>query len=284
MANVAKAARAEVEKHLAEKGAILFRNLPLSNFSQASDFIKGLGYKMYPDPSGREKVADLLAHSALAVPADINISPHQEHIVARRPPKKLLLFCQSPSPTGGQTPLAHAGDVWDALPKATQDQLRRRGVRWEMLRGNAAAAGNSVNWTRSWQEHFATDDLATARAKASEEFNGTLTVDEHGNIWVRSGRVEAVQVVRGREMYRSQLQNMYSLRWSWGDSDEDINDAILEEIMSSVWSPAMVFSWQAGVAVLPNFPGALFIVSVFPRMLVSPFENDRFREGLGIPP
>ena len=245
LAHLAVAARAKIEEH-SSTGAILFRGLPLATFSDASDFIAALGYAIYPDPSGREKVADTLCHSSLAVEPDINIAPHQEHIVSKQPPSKLVLYCQAPSLEGGQTPLAHAGNVWDLLPEDTREQLRRGGVKFEMVRGNAAQPGNPVQFTRSWQSHFDTDDLASAIKKASEQFDGEVDVDEHGNILMRSGLLQAVHEAEGREIYRSQLQNIYSLKWLWGDSDEYINDKILEHVMSAVWNAATVFQWQAG--------------------------------------
>ncbi|CAJ1375850.1 unnamed protein product [Effrenium voratum] len=250
LAHLAVAARAKIEEH--SSGAILFRGLPLPTFSDASDFIAALGYAIYPDPSGREKVADTLCHSSLAVEPDINIAPHQEHIVSKQPPSKLVLYCQAPSPEGGQTPLAHAGNVWDLLPEDTREQLRRRGVKFEMVRGNAAQPGNPVQFTRSWQSHFDTDDLTSAIKKASEQFDGEVDVDEHGNILMRSGLLQAVHEVEGREIYRSQLQNIYSLKWLWGDSDEYINDKILEHVMSAVWNAATVFQWQAGDLLIIN--------------------------------
>ena len=243
--DLAVLSRGLVEEHLSAKGAILFRNLPVSTFSEAGSFISSLGYTMYHDPSGRERVAEGLYHSSLAVPADINIAPHQEHIVSNKPPSKLFLFCQSPSVDGGETPLAHAGDVWDWLQSTTQAQLRRRGVRFEMVRGNAGDPGNPVQFTRSWQEHFSTDDLQTAINKAKKDFNGTFEVDDHGNIILRSGFLLPVKVVQGREIFSSQLQNVYSLRWLWGDADEYVPDDILEDVMSAVWNAATVFRWKA---------------------------------------
>ena len=246
--DLAVKARRIIEEHLPLEGAILFRGLPVANFSEASAFITSLGYTIYQDPSGREKVAKGLYHASLSVPKDINIAPHQEHIVSRHPPSKLFLYCQSPSVEGGQTPLVYAGDVWDSLQSETQDQLRRRGVRFEMVRGNAANSGNPVSFARSWQDHFLTDDLEAAVNKAADQFDGTVTVDEHGNIILRSTVLQAVKVIEGKEIYHSQLQNIYSLKWLWGDADAYVPTEIVEDVMGAVWKPAVVFPWQAGVA------------------------------------
>jgi alpha-ketoglutarate-dependent taurine dioxygenase len=247
---LAIAARPIVEQHLPAHGAILFRGLPLPTFSEASDFLRSLGYAMYPDPSGRDKVAEGLYHASLAVPADMNIGPHQEHIVSTRPPSKLFLYCQAPSPEGGETPLAHACKVWDLMRGTTRDQLRRRGVRFEMVRGNAAKAQNPVQYTRSWQEHFRAADLPTAMERATEQFEGKIMADKHGNIILRSPPLQAFREVEGRELYCSQLQNIYSLRWLWGDADEYLPEELLEDVMSAVWSAASVFQWQAGDVLL----------------------------------
>ena len=238
----------EAMQQLPVKGAILLRNTGFTNFAEASEFLGALGIKRYADPSGREEAAPGLYHASLGVPQDMNIAPHQEHIVSKQPPKKLFLFCQSPSVTGGETPLAYAKDVWQGLKKSTQDQLRSRGVRFEMVRGNAAALGNPVNYTRSWQEHFVTHDFQTAVEKASDQFEGKVVVDQHSNIILTSPRLEAVRVIDGVEIYHSQLQNMHSLKWLWGDSDDYIEEEILEDVMAAVWSTASVFHWQAGTA------------------------------------
>lgn len=241
------AARAKVQELLPSKGAILFRGLPLSTFSEASDFIAAFGYTMYPDPSGREKVANNLAHSSLAVPPSFNICPHQEHIVSHRPPTKLLLFAHKPSKVGGEMPLCKASDVWTSLPLKVREQLSKRGVRFLMVRTNANSSASNISASRTWQEHWQTQDVSTARRLAAEQFPGMVTVDEHQTIYVRSPRLEAYKESEGITYYRTQLQNMYSLNWFWGDSDERINNEILEEIMGAVWSPCVVFTWQAGV-------------------------------------
>ena len=247
LTELAVAARAKVQELLPSNGAILFRGLPLSTFSEASDFIAALGYTMYPDPSGREKVADNLAHSSLAVPPSFNICPHQEHIVSQRPPTKLLLFAHKPSKVGGEMPLCKASDVWTSLPLKVREQLSKRGVRFLMVRTNANSSANNISASRTWQEHWQTQDVSTARRLAAEQFPGVVTVDEHQTIYVRSPRLEAYKESEGITYYRTQLQNMYSLNWFWGDSDERINNEILEEIMGAVWSPCVVFKWQAGV-------------------------------------
>ena len=178
--------REVIEERLSETGAILFRNFPLSTFQDASELMTALNYTLYPDPSGREKAAEGLYHASLGVPKEWNIGQHQEHIFSKEPPSKLFLYCQSPSPEGGETP----GKVWDLLPKKTQDQLRARGVRSQMLRGNNASE-NPIPYRRSWQEHFLTDDLQTAIRKVSEQFDGNRTVDKHKNIIVTSPKSQA---------------------------------------------------------------------------------------------
>merc|ERR1719291_1368874 len=85
--DLAAAARPIIEEHLSAKGAVLLRDLPLPTFSEASNFLSSLGYAMYPDPSGRDEAASGLYHASLGVPPDFNISPHQEHIVSKRPPR-----------------------------------------------------------------------------------------------------------------------------------------------------------------------------------------------------
>ena len=240
-------AAAMIEEHLSTAGAILFRTgNALPTFSDASNFLLSMGYNMYADPTGREKVAEGLYHASLAVPEDFNISPHQEHIVSKQPPSKLFLYCQKPCSEGGQTPLANAGEVWDLLSRSTQDELRHRGVRFEMVRGNAGCAQNHMKYTRSWQEHFKTSDLKTAVAKASDQFDGTVRVDDRQNIILRSPPLKAVKIAGGREVYCSQLQNIYSLRWLWGDADEYLPAELLEDIMSAIWRASSVHFWEAG--------------------------------------
>lgn len=250
---LAAEARLIIEEHLETKGAVLFRGMPLSFFLEASHFLSHLGYTLYPDPSGRQNVAPGLCHASMSVSPDFNISKHQEHIVSNDPPSKLILYCQSPSEEGGETPLAFARDVWILLQRTTQDQLRGRGVRFEMVRGNAANSENTIKYTRSWQEHFVTNDLQMAMSKASDQFAGTVTVDKHQNIILRSPRLQASRMIDAEEIYCSQLQNIYSLKWMWGDSDEYLPDELLEDVMSAVWNAGTVFQWQAGdVLVVDN--------------------------------
>lgn len=258
LGDLAAKARPILDEQLAAKGAVLLRGLPLQSFEDASKFVTSLGYTMYPDPSGREQVAPGLYHASLQVPADFNVSPHQEHIVSKHPPAKLFLYCLLPSASGGETPLARAGDVWDLIPQDTREQLRHRRVRFELERVNGKNpqgpnkyprswqhANNKDKKPRSWQDHFLTQDLQTAIDRVSENY-GTPTVDDNGNISVLSQPLEVFCLKESRELYRSQLQNIYSLYWLWGDTDEYLPLAVLEDVMSAVWGAARVYQWKAG--------------------------------------
>ena len=153
--NLAMAARSMIDEELPRRGALVIRGL-LQSFEEASSFLSALEYTIYPDPSGREQITGMLCHSSLAVSPDISVAPHQEHITSKNPPAKLFLFAQSPSLQGGETPLAHAADVWAELSEDTQHKLRTRGVRTMMVRGNrnvngTRGPGRSISRQRRWR-------------------------------------------------------------------------------------------------------------------------------------
>ena len=57
-------------------------------------------------------------------------------------------------------------------------------------------------------------------------------------------------------MPSSKLQNIYSLKWLWGDADESIKNKILEHVMSAIWNAAANVPDPRGLRV-PGSEGAL---------------------------
>ena len=84
-------------------------------------------------------------------------------------------------------------------------------------------------------------------ARALDQFSGDIVRDADDNLIMMSKPLDAVRLVGGREVFRAQLQNVYSLGHLWADAAEEIEQEILEEVQGAIWRASFVFRLKAGV-------------------------------------
>lgn len=142
------AVRALVDMH----GALLLRGLQLRehrDFADAAGTLLTTTIPEYECFAPREILGPNL-YSGTKWPADQPMCMHHELSYARRVPNILVFGCVRAPNIGGETALADAQDVFDALPKNITEPFTRHG--WLLARNYNGVIGVD------WRESFRTDD------------------------------------------------------------------------------------------------------------------------------
>jgi alpha-ketoglutarate-dependent taurine dioxygenase len=145
---------AKVESHLLVSGGLLFRDFPISSTADFEKFLSSLKvprleYKQRSSP--RHQVGNFV-YTSTDHPKDQFINMHNEHSYSHEWPLKISFFCQQPSATGGETPIADSRDVLAKLSKKTRMKFEEKKVLYERNIGGVIGMG--------WREVFQTDDRA----------------------------------------------------------------------------------------------------------------------------
>ena len=146
-----------IESLLLTAGGLLFRGFGLNSTPDFEKFLSSLKvpkleYKQRSSP--RHQVGDFV-YTSTDHPKDQFINMHNEHSYSHEWPLKICFFCQRPSETGGETPVADSRRVLARLSAKTRKKFEEKGVLYERNIGGVIGMG--------WREVFQTDDRDDVR-------------------------------------------------------------------------------------------------------------------------
>jgi alpha-ketoglutarate-dependent taurine dioxygenase len=123
----------DVERLLAERGAILWRNLGLRGGKDLEDVLarlelEPLAYSFRSTP--RTSVGNNI-YTATEYPPDQTIPQHNENSYGEHWPDLLWFFCEQFEAEGGQTPLSDSRAVYREIDAAVRQEFIARGVLYE---------------------------------------------------------------------------------------------------------------------------------------------------------
>jgi hypothetical protein len=127
----ARANRGNLEGHLLEHGALLFRGFGVTTVEGFESFAAAtcdeglLDYTYGSTP--RRRISGGI-YTSTEYPADQTIPMHNEMSYGRSWPLRLWFCCLKPAAVGGATPLADSAAVFDAIPPAIRERFIERGV------------------------------------------------------------------------------------------------------------------------------------------------------------
>ncbi len=246
---------------LIEHGGVLLRGFRIDDAAQFQRCAAALGAVTGSYAGGnspRTQVAGDVFTST-EFPASETISLHQEMSYLPRPPRRLFFHCQVPATLGGQTTLAHAGDVLRALPAAVVQAFQGRRLRYVRTFQPEGRLG------KTWQATWHTDDrVQVERAIAAQ--GSTFQ-------WLADGglRVEtlcdglATHPVTGQKLWFNQAEQWHAsalapatralLEQSFGAGnlahhcefeDGPIAEDMLDEIRATLRANRLLFDWRRG--------------------------------------
>lgn len=259
--------RTDVEQQLLDYGAVLFRGFDVkgvTGFRSCVDVISGsaLEYKFRASP--RSEVAEHI-YTSTDYPADQSIFPHNEHAYSPIVPLRLYFYCESPSDTGGETPIGSTRDVMKRIDPSVIERFERKGILyvrnygdgfglpWQVVfrtedRVAVEAYCRSVGIQCKWKEGNRLRTWQTGPAVVHHPFTGERIWFNHGTFFhvtslepsVRDGLLESFPE-------EDLPQNTY-----YGDGTP-IEPEVLDHLRQAYTESMVMFPWQKGdVLILDN--------------------------------
>lgn len=252
--------RESLESKLLQYGALLFRGFSVQSVEQFDQVIAALSpgaleYMFRASP--RTRVGGNI-YTSTDYPADQMIFPHNEHSYSPRFPLRLFFYCQTPSETGGETPIGSTRAVKARISPEIEARFREKGVLYVRNYGDGFGL--------PWQSVFQSEDrdevesyCATVGIEVEWKANNRLRTRQRGPAVVRHPRTgEEVWFNHATFFHISTLPPAIrdSLQSNFTDLDlptntfygdgEVIEPEVLESLRAAYLDSLVRFSWQQG--------------------------------------
>ncbi|ARU88535.1 TauD/TfdA family dioxygenase [Pseudomonas sp. M30-35] len=252
--------RENLESKLLQYGALLFRGFSVQSVEQFDQVIAALSpgaleYMFRASP--RTRVGGNI-YTSTDYPADQMIFPHNEHSYSPRFPLRLFFYCQTPSETGGETPIGSTRTVKARISPEIEARFREKGVLYVRNYGDGFGL--------PWQSVFQSEDrdevqdyCASVGIEVEWKANNRLRTRQRGPAVVRHPRTgEEVWFNHATFFHistlppaiRDSLQSNFSnldlpTNTFYGDGEE-IEPQVLESLRAAYLDSLVRFSWQQG--------------------------------------
>jgi alpha-ketoglutarate-dependent taurine dioxygenase len=187
--------QAYVEKQLLEHGGILFRGFDVREAPQFEEFIRNVSGELleYRERSSPRSQVSGFVYTSTDYPASHSIFVHNENSYQKTYPLKIFFFGHTPSPQGGETPIADCRNVYQRLDA----KLRQRFIekKWMYVRNFGDGFG------LAWQTVFRTTDKAVVEEHCQR--NGIIVE------WKNGDRL------RTRSILSPVEKHPYTGEWCW---------------------------------------------------------------------
>lgn len=271
-------------KQIQDHGTLVLRGLGSTDPATITKFIKIIGFSNGDIPfvqvgstATRTKLSDVLTTANEGNP-DLYIGQHNEFSRFVKYPTKLFFACQKINGQGGETPITHGAEMFDALYKKDSVGTERLGK--EDILFNQIWPFITPNRT-SWYDFFCfgrnikpEDDLATRKAKAellikeyvSEDFywdkENNLVVNEHSEPIKKYHRPDGEEFpvfFNSLPVYYEDYKGSFCDSYKKTsvityDNGKQIPDEYLENVLQKSIDLAYSHAWQEGdIAIVDNY-------------------------------
>lgn len=148
--------KAEIEREVHDRGAVLFRGFAVdgeAGFGRFTDQLTSERYEYTYRSTPRTEVSRRI-YTSTEYPADQHIPLHNEMSYTNHWPLTVWFYCAVPAAEGGETPVADSRQVYRRLDPGLRDRFAERGVMY------VRNYGQGLDLT--WQEVFQTADRGEA--------------------------------------------------------------------------------------------------------------------------
>lgn len=252
-------------------GGVLLRGFAIYESAEFQLVAQSLIPELKPYVEGqspRTKVLDKV-YTSTEYPAQFSITLHNELSYAKQPPRRIVFYCHTPSPIGGETPISDFRKVCEKMPPDLRVKFETLGVKYvKNMHANTQGLG------KSWMEHFETSDRQVVEGYLNENeidyewtADGTLrtisirpgifqhpeTNETHwfnqANLW----HVSNFEKRRRDQLLRLCGEENLPTHAYYGDGTV-ITDEELDEVRKVMWDNAIAFRWERGdVLLLDNY-------------------------------
>ncbi len=247
--------RAWVETKLHQYGGLLFRGFRIGGIEAFRQLTEQFwaDTMTYQQRSSPRSTLSGNVYTSTDHPADQYIPMHNELSYAPVWPGNIMFYCATPSPVGGETPLADSRRVFQSLQPATQQRFLDKGIGYR--RNLSPEIG------LPWQEVFQTSDRTEVEAACRQNRMSFVwkANDRLQLTWVKPAVMphpvtgEHVWFNHGLFFNRFALDPLVSKTLSddelpfntcYGDGSP-IEPAVLQEVTDAFAANLLVFRWQA---------------------------------------
>lgn len=162
----------EIEKKLLKHGGILFRHFPIKNADDFAACIGSLDEGKFLDYIGgdspRNKIREGV-YTSTEAPPSIKIPLHNELSFVKHYPKRIYFNCQIAPVEKGETTIADARKIYNAMDSDVRKRFIEKGVRYSSCYFYKSKLMDLVNSFqrshKSWTDVFETHDKAEVEKK-----------------------------------------------------------------------------------------------------------------------
>ena len=152
----------EIISTLREKGAILFRGFEIFDNDKFRECFKVISkdFLDYKDRSSPRSEIGGNVYTSTSHPNDQVINMHNELSYSQSWPQWIAFYCNQPSTTGGETPIADVREVLNYLSEETKKVFKEKGILYRRLLQKGIGL--------SWQEVFQTENKEEMEANCRD--------------------------------------------------------------------------------------------------------------------
>ena len=258
----------QIEDDLARHGAILFRNIGITNDQEFDSFIRAFNWKSFTYEESlsnavRQNRTELV-FTANEAPPSVSIFMHHEMAQTPVYPSKLFFFCELASESGGATPICRSDILLEHIQREIPDFIAactEKGVRYSqtMPSENDLNSGQGRSWSSTLSAATKQDaELKLQRLGYDWEWQ------DKGTLSVTTPVLAAIRALDdGRQVFFNQLiaafrgwqdaRNVSEKSICYGDNSP-ISNQDMEVVISLSELLTFDVPWQTGdILLVDNF-------------------------------
>ncbi|KAK6921794.1 TauD/TfdA-like domain [Dillenia turbinata] len=240
------------EEMLINHSAILIRGFDVKNAEDFNEIVEAFGWEdiRYVGPAPRTHVHKRV-WTANEGPLSEFIYYHHEMVLIKEYPKKVILFCETPPPEGGETPFVPSFKVTEKMLKEFPEEveeMEEKGLKYWFI----ALSNNDTSSMRGrgWEDAFLTSDRKEAETRAN-----ALGMDVE---WLPNGAAKTILGPRsltkvfdgrkGRRMWFNTVAGMHGKEHShaiMADGTE-IPEHVVKRCGEIIEEESIQFKWEKG--------------------------------------
>lgn len=182
-----------IKQKLLKYGAILFRGFPVENAHHFSDFISNLQLGKFIDYVGGDSPRNKIhggVYTSTEAPPSLKIPLHNELSFVKNYPKHIYFFCEVAPAAQGETIIADARKVYQAMDAHIKNRFQEKGLKYVSAYYHDSALMELVNKFqrshKSWPEVF--------EAKTKEEVERKCRENDFHFQWNKNDWIKIHQI------------------------------------------------------------------------------------------
>lgn len=185
--------KAWFKKSLVKSGAILFRGFPLQTADDFAEAIQHLGLGHFVDYIGGDSPRNKInqgVYTSTEAPSSIKIPLHNELSFVKYYPKNIYFFCEIPPKEQGETIIADARKVFQAIDSAVKQRFISKNLRYVSCYYYKSLIMDGLNKIqpshKSWIQVFETESRQEVEQRCQEH--------DFEYQWTKNGWLQISQV------------------------------------------------------------------------------------------